>query len=257
MINRIKYLQDILRTAGQKLLKGSVVVSCHKTKNDLLTENDIATETFIVSEITKFDKGASIISEENYADGKLSGRCYVIDPIDGTCNFAAGLPLYGLQVAYFEDEEVKASVLHFPVSGDMIVAALGEGTYFNGKRVFVNKTASAKDGILIISDYYDNVPTPMNKQFELVSSLQSEFLKTRHFGAACVDFSMLACGNALSYITYYHKIWDIAPGLLAATEAGCVFAAVDGAPYKYGNAGLVVANNEENLNLILNKYSTR
>lgn len=255
MTDRLKKLEEILLEAGRRLLAQDVKVARHKTKNDLLTENDVAVETFIVAEIRKMDPAAEIVSEENYSNGSIDGRCYVIDPIDGTCNFAAGLPLFGIQVAYFENGEVKESVLHYPVNGDTVTAVKGDGTYWNGNKIKVNASASAKDGILIISDYYDDIPFPISKQFDLVRSIQPEFLKTRHFGAACVDFSMLVRGNALAYITYYSKVWDIAPGLLAATEAGCVFAAIDGGDYRYGSAGLVVANNEENLKIILKQFS--
>ena len=95
---------------------------------------------------------------------------------------------------------------------------------------------------------------PFDKQFELVKHLQNHFLKTRHFGAACVDFSMLVKGHGLAYITYYHKIWDIAPGLLIATEAGCVVGALDRDTYEYGRPGLVVANNKATLDLILHTF---
>lgn len=255
MTDRIKHLECILFEAGQILLEQDIMVNCHKTKNDLLTENDISIEKFVVSEITKFDPSASIVSEETYANGNLSGRCYIIDPIDGTCNFASGLSLYGIQVAYSEDGIIKASVLHYPATKDTITALNGDGTYLNGKRVSVDVSAEAQDGFLIISDYYDDVDTPMTKQFELIQALQSSFLKTRHFGAACIDFSMLVKRNAVAYICYYSKVWDIAPGLLAALEADCVCSALDGTPYKLGNSGLVVANNEKTLRLILKKYS--
>lgn len=255
MTDRAKQLERILKSAGEKLLKQSVTVNCHKTKNDLLTENDILMDEYIVGEITALDPDASIISEEKHSDGELSERCYVIDPIDGTCNFAAGLPLFGIQVAYFEHGEPVLSVLHYPASGDVLLAKKGEGAYWNGKRIVCNGAVDAGDGILIISDYYDDVPTPMCKQFALVKDLQPHFLKTRHFGAACVDFSMLARGNAVAYISYYSKIWDIAPGYLAAKEAGCVCASVNGDEYRFGSAGLVVANNNENLQLILRHFA--
>lgn len=255
MTDRARQLERILRAAGERLLKQTVTVSCHKTKNDLLTENDILMDDYIVGEITALDPEASIISEENYADGELSERCYVIDPIDGTCNFAAGLPLFGIQAAYFEHGEPVLSVLHYPVSGDTLLAEKGEGAYWNGRRIYCDRSVAAGDGILLISDYYDDVSTPMHRQFALVEKLQPHFLKTRHFGAACVDFGMLVRGNAAAYITYYSKIWDIAPGYLAAREAGCVCAPIRGDAYRFGDAGLVIANNDENLQLILRHIS--
>lgn len=254
MTERAKQLERILKGAGEKLSKEIVKVNCHKTKNDLLTENDLSIEKYIVEEIHAFDPNASVISEEKYADGELSERCYVIDPIDGTCNFAAGLPLFGIQAAYFEHGEPVLSILHYPVSGDTLLSQKGEGTYWNGMRIVCNSSVKAGDGILLISDYYDDVPIPMSKQFALVKDLQPHFLKTRHFGAACVDFGMLVRGNAVAYITYYSKIWDIAPGYLAAKEAGFVCAALNGEEYRFGDAGLVIANNNETLQLILHHF---
>ena len=253
--NKIEKLQHILREAGKYLLKQNVMIDCHKNKNDLLTQNDIDTETFLVKEITRFDPRANIISEENYANNSLDGCCYVIDPIDGTCNYAAGLPLFGIQVAYFEYGEEQFSILHYPKSGDTLLAIKNRGSFWNGKLTFTQVGTSPSDGILLISDYYDNVKVPLDKQFKLVKALQPHFLKTRHFGAACIDFSFLTKGIAAAYICYYSKIWDIAPGLLAALESGCVCSSIDGSPYQFGNSGLVVANNRITLQLILDKFA--
>ncbi len=248
---RAAFLETAVREAGVRLLGQTPEITRHKTANDLLTENDVRTEEFLVERILREDPAAHIISEESYAGGELEGRCYVIDPIDGTCNYAVRLPLFGIQVACFEGGTAKASVLHYPSSGDTMSAIEGRGTRWNGAPISVDRTKKAGDGMLIISDYYGDLPIPMRRQFALVEALQPRFLKTRHFGAACVDFALLARGNALAYITYYSHIWDIAPGLLAAKEAGCVFAAVDGSPYRYGEAGLVVANSEETLETVL------
>ena len=231
-----------------------MTVNSHKTKNDLLTENDLATENYIISELKRYYPEVNIISEEYNPDNELEGVTVIIDPIDGTCNYAVGMDLFGIQLAVFEDGECQASLLYFPVSGDIFTAEKGKGAYLNGKPLRVDADASPKDGMLFISDYYDSIDIPMDKQFGLVKALQKYFLKTRHFGAACVDFSMIAKGHGVAYITYYHKIWDIAPGLLIATEAGCVYGSVDGGDYRYGAPGLVVATNSNTLELIRRLY---
>lgn len=248
-------IAEVTRAAGEKLLSQTVTVASHKTKNDLLTENDLAIENFIIDELKKTYPDINIVSEEYNPDNALDdGLTVVIDPIDGTCNFAVGLSMFGIQLAVFTENVCRGAILYFPVSGDTFTAEEGKGAYLNGKRLWVNKEAKPSDGMLLISDYYDSIDIPFDKQFALVKDLQKHFLKTRHLGAACVDFSVLAKGHALAYVTYYHKLWDIAPGLLIAREAGCVCGAVDRDAYEYGRPGLVVANNRENLDLIIRTY---
>ncbi|MBQ7364388.1 MAG: inositol monophosphatase family protein [Clostridia bacterium] len=243
-------MQDVSRRAGQYLLTQTVSVMNHKTRNDLLTENDLVIENFIIDGIRAVYPDIHIVSEEYNPDNSLDGLTVVIDPIDGTCNFAQGLSLYGIQLALFYENICRGAVLYFPVEDTMYVAEEGKGAYKNGKRLFVDQKKPSSDGFLIISDYYDSIDIAFDQQFALVKALQKHFLKTRHFGAACVDFTMLAEGHALAYITYYHKLWDIAPGLLLAKEAGFVYGAVDQDDYHYHRPGLVVANSEQTLSLI-------
>ncbi len=249
-------VKELAVRAGEYLLSQTVEISSHKTKNDLLTENDLKTERFIIEEIRKDFPCVNILSEEYNAENSLDGgTTVIIDPIDGTCNFAVGLPLYGIQLAVAQEGVCDFAAIYFPESKELITAERGQGAYLDGKPLRVNQNASCKDGMLILSDYYDNISYDFAAQFALVKNLQKSYLKTRHFGAACVDFSYLAKSHALAYITYYHKIWDIAPGLLIAQEAGCVCASLDGSAYRYGEPGLAVANNQENLQVILNEYA--
>ena len=248
-------LQQIVASAGKLLLAQTVTVSSHKTANDLLTENDLITERYLVEQIRAHFPQANIISEETYAQARLQGFSMVIDPIDGTCNYAVGSDRFGIQIAVFEDEQCIAALLHFPTSEETIWATLGGGAWYNGQPITTNPTISSQDGMLLLSDYYPNISIPMDRQFALVQQLQGDFLKTRHLGAACVDFASLVKGQALAYICYYHHIWDIAPGLLIVREAGCCCSFLDGSAYRYGIPGLVVANNQENLNTILDRYA--
>ncbi len=250
-------VKELAVRAGEYLLSQTVEISAHKTKNDLLTENDLKTERFIIEEIRKEFPCVNILSEEYNAENGMdeTGITVIIDHIDGTCNFAVGLPLYGIQLAVAKEGVCTFAAIYFPESKELVTAQRGGGAYLDGKPLQVNKSASCKDGMLILSDYYDNISYDFASQFALVKNLQSSYLKTRHFGAACVDFTYLAKSHALAYITYYHKIWDIAPGLLIAQEAGCVCASLDGGAYRYGEPGLVVANNQENLQVILAEYA--
>lgn len=243
-------LEAVVKDAGRYLLTQTVSVKNHKTRNDLLTENDLVIEDFIIDGVRRDYPDIHIVSEEYNPDNALDGLTVVIDPIDGTCNFAQGLSLYGIQVALFYEGACRGAVLYFPVSDTVYRAEKGRGAYKNGVRLAPELAKSPSDGFLVISDYYDGIDIDFDGQFALVKALQKHFLKTRHFGAACVDFTMLAEGHALAYISYYHKLWDIAPGLLVAEEAGFVCGAVDVESYRYHRPGIIVAANKEILALI-------
>lgn len=254
MKNLIAYCGKLIEEAGELLLKQTVSISRHKTANDLLTENDLLIETFLVNSILEKFPTVNIVSEESNADKPLGGISVVIDPIDGTCNYAVGTERFGIQMAIFEETECIAAYLYFPTQKTLISAVKGEGAYVNGERLTVDSEKSSCDGMLLISDYYGNIEIPIDRQFDLVKRLQKTFLKTRHYGAACVDFAELVRNRGVAYICYYHYIWDIAPGLFIAKECGCVWSLVDGREYRYGTPGLVVANSQETLDQIVSAY---
>ena len=149
----IECCKNLIVEAGERLLRQTAVVSAHKTKNDLLTENDLAIERFLMGELAARFPKVNLISEETAANGRLQGVSVVIDPIDGTCNYAVGSPLFGIQLAVFDGEECVASVLYFPVQKQLLFAQKGEGAYWNGERLRVNPNVDSGDGVLLISDY--------------------------------------------------------------------------------------------------------
>lgn len=248
-----KKILRIIKKTGNKLLKQAVIVISHKSRNDLLTQNDLFIEKTIISQIKKSFPDINIVSEETKNDIKLKDYTIVIDPIDGTCNFAAGIDMYGIQIALFYENECRFSAIYIPRSKKLFSAYLDGGAYLNGKKLccIPNKPI---DGILLTSDYCDDIEVPLEKQFDLIKELQSKFLKTRLMGAACIDFTMLAENKATAYITYYNKLWDIAPGLLLVKEAGFVCGMLEGDIYLPGKVGLVIASDLQTFEMIIQTY---
>lgn len=257
MIDRKKLFLDlkkIIKKAGSFLLSQTIEVEKHKTVNDLLTRNDKDTEEFILKLLKAKYPEVNIISEEFNPDATLKGISVVLDPVDGTCNYAAGLDLFGIQAAIFNEKEVIASIIYLPKKKEMYSAYASEGCFLNNKRIEIDREILAKDGILILSDFYKDQVVTFDKQYELVKNLHNCFLKTRLFGASCIDFTSLVKNNAVCYICNYSNIWDIAPGLFLVKEAGGVYASLANEEYSFGEPALVVSNNLENLKLILNSY---
>ncbi len=245
----VSTLQDITRSAFQTHMQQGVQQSSHKTANDLLTDADLKMDAYIQAQLLQHYPDAHLLTEETLPDTPLTGNTFVIDPIDGTCNYANGMALCGIQIALFQEETCVLSVIDLPYLGEFYFAILDGGAYCNGVRLQVNRDIAPSEGILQLSDFYPVHPIPLAQQFAIVQKLQSRFLKTRLFGAAVIDFTNLATGKAQAYLCYYHYIWDIAPGLLLAREAGCWDAGLEGA-YQYHEKVLLVGNNPQAVRLL-------
>ncbi len=242
-------LREITKNAFALHMKQGVREASHKSANDLLTDADLKMDTYIKAQLLEQFPNCQLLTEESLPDTQLRGDTFVIDPIDGTCNFAAGIELCGIQIAMFRDKTCVLAVLYLPYRGAFYHACLGGGAYCNGQRIQADPEVLPADGILQLSDFYPAHPVPLQRQFDCVQSLQGQFLKTRLFGAAVVDFTNLAAGKAQAYLCYYHHIWDIAPGLLLAQEAGCLVSGLE-TEYTYGDPVLLAANNRQTLELL-------
>lgn len=250
----IKTLEKIVKKAYKLYMKKGVQNFEHKSANDLLTDTDLKMDKYISEKLKKHFPTCNLMTEELNSDTILNGFTFVVDPVDGTCNFKNKLDLSGVQIAMFNEKECVLSLIYLPYRKEMYTAILNEGAYLNGKKLHVDKKINNEESILQLSDFYTVNPISMNNQFELVKNLQNKFLKTRLFGAACVDFTNLASNKIQAYISYYYHLWDIAPGLLLVKEAGGEVGSLTKEEYEYGDKNIIVANNQESLNIIKKEF---
>lgn len=245
----IGQLKKITNEAFDKYMSKGIKSSHHKTKNDLLTDTDLLMDEYIKAKLKERYPSFNLLTEESLQDTTLKGLTFVVDPVDGTCNFANGMMLCGIQIALFENEKCVLSLINLPYFNEIYYAILNGGAFLNDKKLLIKKDISYNDGILELSDFYPNHEISLDKQFNIVKKMQSSFLKTRLFGAAVIDFTNLATSKVQAYICYYYHIWDIAPGLLIATEAGGVYSSFN-KEYHYNDNALIVCNNSETLKFI-------
>lgn len=209
-----EYLLKLSKKAYKKFSKQEVEVN-DKGHRDLLTNLDLSIEKYILKELGKNFPGVKIVSEEFNTEIKAEGTYFVIDPVDGTINFANGLNfLWGVQIAYIENDVTVASAIFLPAS-DSYSAARGFGAYKNGKRFFTIKKDPAHSLISVDCILSKN-------DCLLMSELDKDILKFRHFGACCIHAVLMAEGRIGGYVEYDGYPWDILPGFLIMEEAGCV-----------------------------------
>ncbi len=216
---------------------GNVV---QKTQFDLVTDIDCGIEYELAQIIRQNFPQDKIHGEETSSDQIIEGRTWTIDPIDGTCNMASSIPLYGVQCALFENSEVVFSIIYLPHFDELFFAEQGAGCYLNGKRVFVKQNEDINNAIVSFGDYpHLKVPDISLRQHKAIGYLYPRIAKIRMFGAACIDFSSVACGRTDGTVVITKNLWDIAPGILMCKEAGALLTNLDGEPYHFGDSGVV------------------
>lgn len=238
------FLCRVVREAWEKC-GGRPSVTDVKSAFDLVTDIDFAMEKFITRAIGEEFPGDAVIGEEYNPLTELpAGRCWTVDPVDGTVNFARGLPLFGVQCAFCEDGIPLASAIYLPAFGELYSASAGAGARLNGEPIFVSSRREDM-AVASVGDYSHRSAELFEMQLGMTRSAAARVAKVRHFGAASVDFSWLAAGRTDAFVMLTRNLWDIVPGMLLVKEAGGVVRSADGGEFVFGGRGIVAAASEE------------
>jgi fructose-1,6-bisphosphatase/inositol monophosphatase family enzyme len=219
---------------------------------DLVTEADEAAERMIEAALRARFPGCVVVGEEATAAdagllSKLAGAelAFVVDPVDGTANFAAGMPLFGCMAAAFVRGEVVGAWIHDPLGDDTAVALRGEGAWFEdpeGRRLAELRVASPVPVDRMVGAVsWGYLKEPQRTQ---VASRLPRLAGTLNYRCAAHEYRLAASGHA--HLLFYNKLmpWDHAPGWLLHREAGGYAARFDGSPYEAGHhiaGGLICA----------------
>ena len=186
-------------------------------ESDLVTNLDFKIENFLIDKINKEYPDFDIVSEEYNTDNKVTDNCFIIDPIDGTINFANNIPLWGIQVAMRKDGETIASVISMPRINELYYADL-TGAYLNGKKISINEVP-IKNALFVIDG---------NNTFSTMERVSKYTIHKRNFGGVCISMAFLATGRIHGAVFRSDKPWDYEPGLFICKIAGAKIKNVSG-----------------------------
>jgi myo-inositol-1(or 4)-monophosphatase len=226
-------IQRVRRDAGFEIAK--------KGLRDLVTEVDLECERMCRAVIAERFPDHDVLAEELGSEeaGRQAARWrWVFDPLDGTTNYAHGLPIFCASLALQVDGETHVGAVYDPSRHELFTAERGEGAYLNGQAIAVSETAELIDALLVTGFPY------FFKQ-ELVD-LFATFLQraraVRRLGSAALDLCYVAAGRFDGFWEQHLKPWDMAAGALIVEEAGGRITGMDGSPFDLA-AGHVVASN--------------
>jgi myo-inositol-1(or 4)-monophosphatase len=213
----------------------------YKGEVDLVTEVDRRCEELIVTELKGAFPDHSFLAEENtYASGS-SAYQWIVDPLDGTTNFAHGFPWFCVSIALEHQGELLIGVIYHCMMDEMFSAVRGEGAYLNGKRIQVSKREPLRRSLLATGFPYDRTRDNENN-FENFVSFQLSARAVRRAGAAALDLAYVAAGRLDGYWECKLKPWDVAAGSLLVAEAGGKLTNHVGLPYSVYDHRILASN---------------
>ena len=210
------FLRRIINEANE-ISKKRFEVYSKGGENDLVTNLDLEIEKYLISEIKNNFPEFDIVSEEYNTNGKVTDNCFIIDPIDGTINFANNLPLWGIQIACRKRGKTIASVISFPRINEFYYAD-ETGAYLNDKQISINEVP-IKNTLYAI-DGNNNLPS--------MQRMRKYSSNRRNFGGVCISMAFVASGRIHGAVFRSDKPWDYEPGLFLCKMAGAKIKSIDG-----------------------------
>jgi len=185
---------------------------------DIVTDADRASERFIMGQIGENFPYHDILTEETRTKSTGSKYLWIIDPLDGTVNFAHSYPQFGISIALMEDSEIIAGVIFDPIRQEKFWASKGGGAFLNGARIHVSDNSELFKCILGTGFPYDKAESHVNnlKEFCKVIVLAQGI---RRSGSAALDLAWVACGRLDGFWELKLKPWDFSAGIVIVEEA--------------------------------------
>jgi myo-inositol-1(or 4)-monophosphatase len=217
----LSYLEALARQAGAILCAyfGQQLVIDHKGVIDLVTEADRSSESYIMGEIQQHFPNHRIVAEESGVTQGLDDQVWYVDPLDGTVNFAHGLPIYSISLAYAQGGVMEFGVVYDPSRDECFSAARGRGAWLNGQPICVSQTLELDQSLLVTGFPYDIRTNPINN-LENYTRFALRSQAVRRLGSAALDLCYVGMGRFDGYWEIRLNPWDVAAGGLIATEAG-------------------------------------
>lgn len=220
-------LEKVAHLAAEKagqIIRGHYetgLVARHKGEIDLVTQADEESQAVIVETLRKAFPTHQILAEEGaLGHGEaLEGPIWVVDPLDGTTNFAHGFPLFAISIGFREHGKNHFGLIHVPLLNEWFIAHRGKGASLNGQPISVSRVATVSQSLLATGFPYDRRNSPVNN-LNYFCHFEMAAMCVRRAGAAAVDLAYVACGRFDGFWELKLAPWDICAGSLLVEEAG-------------------------------------
>ena len=239
----LEAVRQIVLESGKLIVEASRKPKQLRAKGriDLVTDTDLAVEEFLAERLLKLYPEADCLAEEGTPQQRLGRATWVIDPLDGTTNFAHSLPFVATSLALWRDNRVELGVVNLPLLGECYWAELGQGAFCNGARLSVSRTPEL-DQALLATGFPYNITEVLPVVVERLTKALHHCQGVRRCGAAAMDLAYTAAGRFDCFYEEGLKPWDMAAGALLIREAGGLVTRLDGSVFSLEFADILTAN---------------
>jgi myo-inositol-1(or 4)-monophosphatase len=234
---------EAARAAGRLLrdeILGERRIAFKGAPTNLVTEMDARAEAEILGRLRGAFPDDAILSEETGKSPGRSGRRWIVDPLDGTTNYAHGLPIFGVSIALEVERRVVLGVVYDPTRDELFVAERGAGATLNDTPLRVS-AAPVLDAALLVTGFPYNIRETRANLAEY-ATFAVRARAVRRLGSAVLDLAYVACGRFDGFWELSLGAWDVAAGALLVEEAGGRVTDLDGRPLDVDKATLVASN---------------
>jgi myo-inositol-1(or 4)-monophosphatase len=217
----LNFAIQMARDAGRILVErqGRSLQVSNKGDINLVTEADLAAEKLIIERINSYYPRHAILAEESGASSSQPAEWkWIIDPLDGTTNYAHGYPCFCVSIAAERDGKIEIGVIYDPVADELFAAERGQGATLNDRTIRVSEIDELNRAMLCTGFPYDVRERPDFARHFSAFTMQAQAV--RRDGSAALDLAYLACGRFDGFWEDGLNPWDIAAGVLLIEEAG-------------------------------------
>lgn len=212
---------------------------------DLVSDADEESEQAIESFLRKTYPTHELLGEEKLQDGDATAdHLWIIDPLDGTNNFAHQIEHFAVSIGYYQKGVAMAGAIFNPANGDLFTASRGGGAFRNGNRVRVSDAESLDQAMIGCGFYYDRGEMMRATLAAIDECFSHDIHGIRRFGTASLDLCMVGCGKLEAFFEFKLSAWDFAAGALFVTEAGGQITDARGAELPIAASSVLATNSK-------------
>jgi myo-inositol-1(or 4)-monophosphatase len=237
-------VEQIVREAGEIIVRDAQRPRNvrHKGRIDLVTETDLRVEEKLKGSLSEVLPNAAFLAEETASKTRPEGLTWIIDPLDGTTNFAHGIPFVAISVALWSGREIVMGFVHAPLLGECFSAVRGMGAKLNGEPVSVSMT-EALDQSLVATGFPYKIEDHLQQTLRELGKMLASTQGIRRPGSAALDLAYTSCGRFDGFYEAALNPWDTAAGWLLVQEAGGMVSQYDSTSKYVLGAGTILASN--------------